>query len=85
MKASRHRTQSVTTSWAGLPDLKAERVSLLNKTGADLEIRHAGQTSAGEQITIADGQSVGLQVNWKASEIQIKASAGAAGVQIIID
>jgi len=85
MKASRTRTQSVTTSWAALPDVRGEYVSILNGTGAALEVRHSGQTAAGESVTIADGQSLGLKVAANASEVQIKAAGGAAGVQIVID
>lgn len=85
MKPSRLRTVSVTDSWAALPDEPGENISILNKTGADLEIRHSGQQNAGEQITIADGQSVGLTIAANAKEIEIQATSGAAGVQLVID
>lgn len=85
MRPSTTRTQSVTTSWADLPDVRGSEVSILNRTGAALEIRHGGDTDAGEQITISDGQSVALKVAANASEIEIKASAGAAGVQIVVN
>jgi hypothetical protein len=80
------RTVSSTSSWAALPDLPARngQVDILNSTGEDLQIRYAGETSAGQTITIGDGKSVGLPVNSNANEIQIKATTGAAGVNLII-
>jgi len=80
------RTVSSTSSWAALPDLPAlgGQVDILNSTGEDLEIRYVGETEAGEQITIPDGASVSLEVNSNAKEIEIQATTGAAGVQIIV-
>ena len=83
--ASQTRTVSVTDAWAALADIPAKRVSVLNSTGAALELRMAAETSAGQQITIPDAASVVLSVVSNAKEIQIKASAGAAGVQLVID
>lgn len=80
------RTVSSTSSWAALPDLPAPggQVDILNSTGEALEIRHVGETDAGEQITIPDGGTVVLPINSNSKEIQIKATTGAAGVQLIV-
>jgi hypothetical protein len=78
------RTVSSTSSWAALPDLYAQEVDILNSTGESLELRYAGETSAGQQITIPDGGSVTLSVISNAKEVEIKATTGAAGVQIIV-
>jgi hypothetical protein len=80
------RTVSSTSSWAALPDLPARnvQVDILNSTGEDLQIRYAGETSAGQLITIPDKGTVSLPVNSNANEIQIKATTGAAGVQLIV-
>jgi len=80
------RTVSSTSSWAALPDLPAKngQVDILNSTGEDLQIRYAGETSAGQQITIPNLGTVSLLVNSNANEIEIKATTGAAGVQILV-
>ncbi len=80
------RTVSSTSSWAALPDLPARngQVDILNSTGEALQIRYAGETSAGQQITIPDKGAVALLVNSNANEVQIKATTGAAGVQILV-
>jgi hypothetical protein len=80
------RTISSTSSWAALPDLPARngQVDILNSTGEDLQLRYAGETDAGKQITIPDKGTVALAVNSNANEVQIKATTGAAGVQIIV-
>lgn len=83
--ASQVRTQSVTTGYVALPDLSAAQVSILNNTGADILIRMASETDTGEEITLADGQSVALRVVANAKEVQIKAAGAASGVQIVID
>jgi hypothetical protein len=59
-------------------------VDILNSTGEALEVRHAGETEAGEQVTIPNGGTICLPVNSNANEVQIKATTGAAGVQIIV-
>ena len=78
------RTVSSTSSWVALPDLPAGEVDILNSTGESLQLRYAGQTGAGQQITIPDGGSVKASVVANAKEIEIKATTGAAGVQLII-
>jgi len=78
------RTISSTSSWAALPSFPTGAVSILNSTGEALEIRYAGDTDTDEQITIPDGGNVGLPVIANSKEIQIKATTGAAGVNLII-
>lgn len=78
------RTISSTSSWAALPDLRGGNVDILNSTGESLQLRYIGETSAGQQITIPDGGSVSLSVVGNANEIQIKATTGAAGVQLVV-
>ena len=82
---SQLRSVSATTSWAALPSLPAKAVSILNGTGAALEIRKEAEDEAGELITLPDGRDVGIAVVANAAEIQIKAASGAAGVQLVID
>lgn len=83
--ASILRTQSVTTSWAALPDEKGGEVSILNNTGADLLIADSTETAdAPKVVTLKDGQSVGLLCSVSAKEFSISAAADAAGVQIIV-
>lgn len=79
------RTVSVTDTWAALPDLAAREVSILNNTGADLEARYASEDGADQMLTLKDGQTAGLPVVSKASEIEIRAAVGADGVQLIIE
>jgi hypothetical protein len=78
------RTVSSTNAWVALPDLYAQEVDILNSTGEALQLRYAGETSAGQQITIPDGGSVKLSVISNAKEVEIKGTTGAAGVQIIV-
>lgn len=80
------RTVSSTSSWAALPNLPSYggQVDILNSTGEALEIRHAGETAAGQQITIPDGGTAQLPLINNLNEIQIKATTGAAGVQLIV-
>lgn len=78
------RQVSVTTSWAALPAIRAGQVHCINLTGADLEIRYAGDTSAGHLVAIPDKGFVALPVVNQSSELQIKAAAGAAGVNLVI-
>ena len=78
------RTISVTTSWVALPDLRGVRVDFLNRTGADLQIRYARETGADQLVTIPDGAPIALRAAANASEIQIKAAAGATGVNVVV-
>lgn len=78
------RTVSSTNSWVALPNLRGQAVDILNSTGESLQLRYIGETSAGQQITIPDGGSVSLTVVGNANEIEIKATTGAAGVQLIV-
>ena len=78
------RTVSSTSSWVALPDLPAGEVDILNSTGESLQLRYAGEDDAGQQITIPNGGSVSLTVIANAKEIEIKATTGASGVQIIV-
>lgn len=83
--AAQLRSASVTTSYVALADLPGGNVSILNKTGADLLIRKAGETTAGYEITIPDGGSVGVSVVSNAKEIEIKAAGAASGVSYIVE
>jgi hypothetical protein len=83
--ASITRTASTTAGWVALDSDSGSVVSILNKTGADLQIRKAAETGAGEQITIPDGSSVALSIAANASEIEIKGAGVATGVQYIVD
>jgi hypothetical protein len=78
------RTISVTTNWVSLPDLRGVRVDFLNRTGAALQIRYARETGVDQLITIPDGAPAALRTLANASEIQIKAVAGATGVNLVI-
>lgn len=71
-------------SWTALPDLPAGAVDLLNRSGADLEIRYSGDTDSGESITIPDLGSVCIPVTANAKEIQIQGTAGTNTVHLII-
>lgn len=82
---SRLRTVSVTTSWVSLPDVAGSDVSVLNNTGADLQLRMRDLHTAAEVITLKDGQGMSVGVCASAAEIQILAAAGAAGVHVIVD
>lgn len=84
MKQNAVFTQSVTTSYVALAAHRGENVSILNGTGDDLLIRYASETGTGREITLADGQSVGLSICATSSEIQIKAAGAAAGVQVVV-
>lgn len=83
--AAQTRTVSVTTSYVALANLPGRNVSILNRTGADLLVRMASETTAAFEVTIPTGGSVGMSVNNNAKEIEIKAAAGAAGVDYIVE
>ncbi len=81
------RTVSVTTSWAPLGDVVAGRVSILNNTGAAIQVRFAHDDTSGHSITLKDGQSSPplLLMSRNITEVEIKADAGADGVELFLD
>lgn len=79
------RTVSVTTDFVALESLPAKQVSILNNTGAALLVKLAGEDDAAHQISLSDGQSVGIPVVSNANEIEIKAAGAASGVQLVIE
>jgi|GEM_PF-1903257 len=81
---SQLRTVSVTTSYASLPDLSCSRVSLLNRTGYDMQVRIATETQSNQQITLPNGMSVAVQ-STNAKFIQIKSTTNTTGVQLVIE
>jgi hypothetical protein len=81
--ASLRKVNCVAT-WTALPDLRAGEVSILNRTGAALELRYAGETSAGQSITISDGGSANLPVTANAKEIEAQGTAGTSTIHLII-
>lgn len=85
MAASLLRSVTATTSYVSLESQRASRVSILNKTGATLDIQMASDTGSGKAITLADGGSVVVQVGSNASEVQIKSASGTTGVYLVID
>jgi len=68
-----------------LPDLAASQVSILNKTGATLSVEMVGDSDTGNEIVLADGLSVAIQVVANAKEIRIKSASGTTGVYLVID
>jgi len=81
------RTVSVTTSWAALGDMVAGRISILNNTGASIQVRQASNPTTGYSITLKDGQSsppIPLLTR-NISELQIQAASGATGVDLFLD
>lgn len=82
---SKTRQVSVTTSFVALASLAGRSVGVLNNTGADLDVRRAAETAAGQLITLKNGQSARFSVTANMSELEIRAAAGAAGVQLIIE
>lgn len=85
--ASQLRSASVTSSWVALTALAGKNVSILNKTGADLLIRKAAETTAGFVVTVPDGGSVGIALVANASEVEISAAAAGpvAGISYIVE
>jgi hypothetical protein len=83
--ASQLRSVTATTGYVSLTSLEASRVSILNKTGATLDIQMANDTGTGKSISLADGLSVSIGVVRNASEIQIKSASGTTGVYIVVD
>ena len=81
--ASLRKVNSV-ASWTAFPDLKAGEVSILNRTGADLELRYAGDTDSGESITIPDLGSVALPVTANSKEIEAQGTAGTSTIHLIV-
>ena len=78
------RTITSTTSYVSLESRQASKVDILNNSGEVLFIQLAGDTGTGKEISLADGQSCTVPVIANASEVQIKGTAGAAGVQTIV-
>jgi len=85
MAASLLRSVTATTSYVSLESQRAERVSILNKTGATLDIQMTNDTGSSKAISLADGLSVVIQVGANANEIQIKSASGTSGVYVVID
>lgn len=85
MPASQLRSVTATTSYVALPDLAASQVSILNKTGATLSVEMVGDSDTGNEIVLADGLSVAIQVVANAKEIRIKSASGTTGVYLVID
>lgn len=85
MPASQLRSVTATTSYVALPDLAASRVSILNKTGDDLLIEMAGDSDTDQEISLADGSNVVVQVVGNAKEVRIKSASGTTGVYLVID
>ena len=85
MYASQLRAVTATTGYVSLESLEAKRVSILNKTGATLDIQMEGDVDTGHSISLADGTSVVLSVVRNASEVQIKSASGTTGVYVVID
>lgn len=85
--ASQLRSASVTSSWVALTALSGKNVSILNKTGADLLIRKAAETTAGFVVTVPDGGSVGIALVSNVSEVEISAAGAGptAGVSYIVE
>lgn len=81
---SQLRTVSVTTSYAPLPALTCSRVSILNRTGYDMQVRIATETQTNQQITLPNGMSVAVQAT-NAKFIEIRSTTFASGVQLVID
>lgn len=81
---SQLRTVSVTNTYAPLPDLPCSRVSVLNRTGNDMQMRIASETLTNQNITLPSALSVAVQTT-NAKFIEIKAAAPATGVQLVID
>lgn len=78
-------TQSTTAGWAALADARGHRARILNKTGAVLDLRMAGNTEAANTITIDDNDEVTLLLSANLREVQIKGAGVAAGVHILLD
>lgn len=57
---------------------------MLNLTGADLQVRYADETGVDELVTIPDKAPLSLIVSANSNEVQIRAAAGASGVQLFI-
>lgn len=85
--ASQLRSASVTSSWVALTALTGRYISILNKTGADLLIRKAAETTAGFVVTLPDGGSVGLSLVANVSEVEISAVAAGptTGISYIVE
>lgn len=82
---SQLRTVSVTTSYAPLPDLSCSRVSILNRTSNDLQVRIASETQANQYINLPTALSVAVQAR-NAKFIEIKAASAAANtIHLVID
>lgn len=81
---SQLRSVSVTNTYAPLPDLPCSRVSILNRTGNDMQVRIASETLTNQNITLPTSLSVAVQTS-NAKFIEIKAAAPASGVQLVID
>lgn len=80
------RQLDVTTDFAPLPDLRCSKVSLLNTSGAALDVRLEGENGADELITIPDGFPTSIPVVSNAKEVLIKgAGAVSDGVQAVIE
>lgn len=87
MKTRAYST-SVTTSWAPLPSKggRTQSVTVLNRTGAALSVCYTADTGDGDAgATLLDGEAVNFNVYNDPSEISIQASAGATGVEFLID
>jgi hypothetical protein len=79
------RQLDVTTSYVALPEIIASEVSILNTSGATLDIQLTGQDGPDQLITIPDGQSVSLPVVSSAREIRLRGPGAVNdGAQVVI-
>lgn len=81
------RQLDVTTSFVALPEIIASEVSILNTSGAALDIQLTGQDGPDQLITIPDKMSVSLPVVSSAREIRIKGPGPSTvndGAQVVI-
>jgi hypothetical protein len=80
------RQLDVTTGYVAMPDLRASKVSLLNTSGAALDVRLEGEDGTSELITIPDAKSASIPVVSNAKEVLIKGPGAVSdGVQAVIE
>lgn len=80
-------TKSVTTSWAApVSSIRCGEVTLRNHTGADVLYRIAADSEDAEAFgTLTDGESINIRVQVTSTEVEVKAAAGASGLEVILN
>lgn len=80
------RQITATASYVALPDIPCNHVSILNSTGAALDIQMVADVAdASYSTSIPDGGSWHSDLVANAKEVSLKSATGTTGVQVTLN